>query len=65
MASIPNAFSVLAVAGLVCAAELASSGVQVSVFDMGRGPGGRMSQRRYNPYNSLPSLWGSAQRSKI
>lgn len=50
---VPTAFSVLAVAGLVCAAELASSGVRVYVFDMGRGPGGRMSQRRYNSLSDL------------
>ncbi len=36
-----------AVAGLVCASMLAERGIAVKVFEMGRGPGGRMSQRRY------------------
>eukprot|EP00271_Cylindrocystis_brebissonii_P007281 TRINITY_DN20628_c0_g1_i2.p1 TRINITY_DN20628_c0_g1~~TRINITY_DN20628_c0_g1_i2.p1 ORF type:complete len:476 (-),score=53.56 TRINITY_DN20628_c0_g1_i2:354-1781(-) len=34
------------VAGLVCARKLADAGIPVSLFDMGRYPGGRMSQRR-------------------
>ncbi|KAH8940356.1 hypothetical protein BDL97_15G084800 [Sphagnum fallax] len=34
------------VAGLVCASMLAERGIAVKVFEMGRGPGGRMSQRR-------------------
>ena len=36
-----------AVAGSVCASLLAAKGLAVKVFDSGRGPGGRMSQRRY------------------
>jgi predicted NAD/FAD-dependent oxidoreductase len=38
---------VYAVAGSVCASLLAAKGLAVHVFDSGRGPGGRMSQRRY------------------
>eukprot|EP00250_Pteridium_aquilinum_P021593 c25169_g3_i2 orf=177-1322(-) len=34
------------VAGLACASRLAEHGFRVTVFDSGRGPGGRMSQRR-------------------
>lgn len=34
------------VAGLACASRLAEQGFPVTVFDSGRGPGGRMSQRR-------------------
>lgn len=34
------------VAGSVCASLLAAKGLAVKVFDSGRGPGGRMSQRR-------------------
>ncbi|XP_057515106.1 uncharacterized protein LOC130796750 [Amaranthus tricolor] len=34
------------IAGAVCASNLAKNGVSVTVFDLGRGPGGRMSQRR-------------------
>lgn len=34
------------VAGSVCASLLAAKGLGVKVFDSGRGPGGRMSQRR-------------------
>lgn len=34
------------VAGLACASRLAEHGFPVTVFDSGRGPGGRMSQRR-------------------
>eukprot|EP00897_Mesotaenium_endlicherianum_P010330 jgi/Mesen1/9325/ME000061S08765 len=34
------------IAGLVCATTLVERGAQVAVFDMGRGPGGRMSTRR-------------------
>jgi len=33
-------------AGLACAARLTGAGRQVSLFDKGRGPGGRMSSRR-------------------
>ncbi|MEO0785293.1 MAG: FAD-dependent oxidoreductase [Pseudomonadota bacterium] len=33
-------------AGLTCGAELSQAGHQVSLFDKGRGPGGRMSTRR-------------------
>lgn len=36
------------VAGSVCASLLAAKGLAVHVFDSGRGPGGRMSQRREN-----------------
>ncbi|XP_021905768.1 uncharacterized protein LOC110820568 isoform X2 [Carica papaya] len=36
------------VSGAVCASALAKNGVSVSVFELGRGPGGRMSQRREN-----------------
>lgn len=34
-------------AGSVCASLLAAKGLAVKIFDSGRGPGGRMSQRRY------------------
>ncbi|BFI24778.1 renalase [Marchantia polymorpha subsp. ruderalis] len=34
------------VAGCVCASTLAERGIPVTLFEMGRGPGGRMSQRR-------------------
>ncbi len=34
------------VAGLACAARLAKAGQQATVFDKGRGPGGRLSTRR-------------------
>ncbi|KAG9439652.1 hypothetical protein H6P81_019817 [Aristolochia fimbriata] len=34
------------ISGAVCAAALARGGFMVTVFEMGRGPGGRMSQRR-------------------
>ncbi len=34
------------ISGLACAGGLASAGHQVSLFDKGRGPGGRMSTRR-------------------
>ncbi|MEL6259244.1 MAG: FAD-dependent oxidoreductase, partial [Pseudomonadota bacterium] len=34
------------IAGLACAQKLSDAGVNVSVFDKGRGPGGRMSTRR-------------------
>eukprot|EP01018_Ginkgo_biloba_P030982 Gb_19995 [translate_table: standard] len=34
------------VSGLVCASSLAEKGLAVTVFETGRGPGGRMSQRR-------------------
>ncbi|OVA14984.1 hypothetical protein BVC80_67g2 [Macleaya cordata] len=34
------------ISGAVCASALARYGVSVTVFDSGRGPGGRMSQRR-------------------
>ncbi|KAI3987568.1 hypothetical protein MKX01_021480 [Papaver californicum] len=34
------------IAGSVCASNLARNGMSVTMFDQGRGPGGRMSQRR-------------------
>ncbi|KAL9236527.1 hypothetical protein vseg_011185 [Gypsophila vaccaria] len=34
------------ISGAVCASTLAKNGVSVTIFDLGRGPGGRMSQRR-------------------
>ncbi|KMS98089.1 hypothetical protein BVRB_4g096010 [Beta vulgaris subsp. vulgaris] len=34
------------ISGAVCASTLAKNGVAVTAFDLGRGPGGRMSQRR-------------------
>ncbi|KAI3938186.1 hypothetical protein MKW92_013399 [Papaver armeniacum] len=34
------------IAGSVCASTLARNGMSVTMFDQGRGPGGRMSQRR-------------------
>ncbi|CAI9088082.1 OLC1v1022318C1 [Oldenlandia corymbosa var. corymbosa] len=34
------------ISGAVCASTLAKNGISVTVFDSGRGPGGRMSQRR-------------------
>lgn len=37
-------------AGLACAQALAEAGVAVRVFDKGRGPGGRMSTRRMEPW---------------
>ncbi|XP_072951711.1 uncharacterized protein [Typha angustifolia] len=36
------------ISGAVCASMLASKGVSVTVFESGRGPGGRMSSRREN-----------------
>lgn len=36
-----------AVSGAVCASILAKNGVSVTMFESARGPGGRMSQRRY------------------
>ena len=33
-------------AGLTCATRLSAAGHEVSVFDKGRGPGGRMASRR-------------------
>jgi len=38
------------IAGLAAAQELAQAGLQVVVFDKGRGPGGRTSTRRAAPY---------------
>lgn len=38
------------VAGSVCARDLASSGWSVTLLDKGRGPGGRASSRRSEPY---------------
>ncbi len=35
------------IAGLSCAAELQAAGYHVTLFDKGRGPGGRMSSRRF------------------
>jgi predicted NAD/FAD-dependent oxidoreductase len=37
------------IAGLACARELAASGFDVTVFDKGRGPGGRTATRRAEP----------------
>uniref|UniRef100_A0A453LZJ9 Amine oxidase domain-containing protein n=1 Tax=Aegilops tauschii subsp. strangulata TaxID=200361 RepID=A0A453LZJ9_AEGTS len=37
------------VTGAVCASLLAARGVAVTLFDSGRGPGGRMAQRRCSP----------------
>ncbi|MGA8880775.1 MAG: FAD-dependent oxidoreductase, partial [Azonexus sp.] len=34
------------IAGLSCATALQQAGLKVSLFDKGRGPGGRMSTRR-------------------
>jgi hypothetical protein len=36
----------IAVSGAVCASLLATRGVAVTLFDSGRGAGGRMAQRR-------------------
>lgn len=36
-------------AGLACASRLVDEGVRVTVFDKGRGPGGRMATRRAGP----------------
>lgn len=36
-----------AVSGAVCASSLAKNGVSVTIFESARGPGGRMSQRRF------------------
>lgn len=38
------------VSGSLCAHQLASHGLRVTVFDKGRGPGGRMATRRVPPY---------------
>ena len=38
--------SIMSVSGVVCASSLAKHGVSVTVFESGRGPGGRTSQRR-------------------
>lgn len=38
-------------AGLSCAQALAEAGLEVRVFDKGRGPGGRMSTRRTEPWH--------------
>ncbi|KAK8295886.1 hypothetical protein V6Z11_D05G087500 [Gossypium hirsutum] len=35
------------ISGSVCAATLARNGISVTLFDSARGPGGRMSQRRF------------------
>lgn len=40
-------FTNFPVSGSVCAAALAAGGIAVTVFESGRGAGGRMSQRRY------------------
>ena len=37
----------VAVSGAVCASSLARNGVSVTIFESARGPGGRMSQRRF------------------
>ncbi|CAA6657931.1 unnamed protein product [Spirodela intermedia] len=39
------------ISGAVCASLLAGKGISVTVFDSGRGPGGRMSQRRESSDN--------------
>jgi predicted NAD/FAD-dependent oxidoreductase len=36
------------ISGLSCAAELQAAGYDVTLFDKGRGPGGRMSSRRFS-----------------
>ncbi|CDP13620.1 unnamed protein product [Coffea canephora] len=36
------------ISGAVCASALAKNGISVTIFESGRGPGGRMSQRRWN-----------------
>ncbi|XP_010258648.1 PREDICTED: uncharacterized protein LOC104598324 isoform X2 [Nelumbo nucifera] len=48
MKSVVNKVAVLGcgISGAVCASVLARNGVSVTVFESGRGPGGRMSQRR-------------------
>lgn len=38
------------IAGLGCGAELARAGVRVSLFDKGRGSGGRCATRRAGPF---------------
>jgi len=38
-------------AGLTCAQALNLAGLRISVFDKGRGPGGRMSTRRMEPWH--------------
>lgn len=38
------------IAGLACGARLAQAGVRVSLFDKGRGPGGRCATRRAGPF---------------
>lgn len=40
-------FEMVAVSGAVCASTLARNGVSVTLFESARGPGGRMSQRRF------------------
>ncbi|MQL77155.1 hypothetical protein Taro_009556, partial [Colocasia esculenta] len=43
------------ISGASCASMLAGRGLSVTVFESGRGPGGRMSQRRFPPFpSSLP-----------
>ena len=34
------------ISGLVCASELSQAGIDVTVVEMGRGPGGRLATRR-------------------
>lgn len=43
-------FEMVAVSGAVCASTLARNGVSVTLFESARGPGGRMSQRRFFSY---------------
>ncbi|KAL3700454.1 hypothetical protein R1sor_018476 [Riccia sorocarpa] len=43
---VPVAVVGAGVSGCVCASTLAERGIPVTLFDMGRGPGGRMSSRR-------------------
>jgi ribulose 1,5-bisphosphate synthetase/thiazole synthase len=42
------------ISGAVCASTLARNGVSVTIFDSGRGPGGRMSQRRFLLIKNVP-----------
>jgi len=47
------------IAGLMCARTLADHGLAVTLFDKGRGPGGRTSTRRADPYqwdHGAPSI---------
>lgn len=48
-------------AGLACATKLAASGAKVTIFDKGRGPGGRMAARRAEIAGNLASFDHGAQ----